>query len=67
VQKNHLMSKQNSLLDVDHVVRLPQYWIGGTFGAVHSADGGALRLPPQGTETPSIRCRENGRTEIIAS
>lgn len=67
VQKNHLMSKQNSLPDVDHVVRLPQCGIGGTFRAVHSVDRGTFRLPPQGTETLSICCPENGRTEIIAS
>jgi hypothetical protein len=58
------MSRQNSLPNVDHVVRLPQSRIGGTSRAVRSVARGTFRLPPQGTETSSP---ENGRTEIIAS
>ncbi|MBR1159666.1 DUF1127 domain-containing protein [Bradyrhizobium elkanii] len=42
------MSKQNSLPNVDHVVRLPQSGIGGTVRAIRSVDRDTGALPSHG-------------------
>jgi hypothetical protein len=42
------MSKQNSLPNADHAVRLPQGEIGGTVRAIRSVDPGTAPLPPHG-------------------